>query len=217
MEIYSTEEQQLDAIRSWFKKNGLSTMWTVVIAVSLVMGYRYWQHHREVVLEKASESYAMMMFNLDEGDFTSVESQAKLLMSKFDNTPYAALAALSLAKDAILKNELDRAKEYLQWVVDKSSVNEFRQVAIMRLARVLSQQQQIDMALKLLGQSAEKANGYYTLQEELKGDLLMVQNNIPEAKEAYQRAWDKAGQGVRPVLRMKLEALGVTVPNSMSL
>lgn len=208
MEVYATEDQQLEAIRKWFKENGKSIFWAIIVVVTLVLGYRYWQHHTKVVTEKASEYYTAMMLSESQEDMQTAKAKANTLIAEYDNTPYASLAALFLAKISVQEKALEAAEEKLQWVIGHSKINEFKWVSKIRLARIYLAQEKHEKALALIDH--EEPNGYLTLTEELKGDIFVAQNKFDLARLAYETAFKTVSNDHidRSLLKMKLEELG---------
>ncbi|HET9843859.1 MAG TPA: tetratricopeptide repeat protein [Gammaproteobacteria bacterium] len=210
METYVTEEQQLDAIRKWFKEHGKTLLTAISLAVLLALGIRYWLHHKEVVRLKASDQYMAMVLNQNQEDVQSMQTKAQTLMKDFSHTPYASLAALQLAKHAVETQEFAKALQHLQWVIDNSSVVEFQLVARARAARILMHLGQYEKALQLC--TVTNSDGYTSLLEELKGDIYVAQNKPELAKKAYTAALKSTKEKdlEHPLLRMKLQELGGT-------
>ena len=42
MDIHRTEEEQVEAIKTWWKANGTSVIVGVVLGVAVIFGVRYW-------------------------------------------------------------------------------------------------------------------------------------------------------------------------------
>jgi predicted negative regulator of RcsB-dependent stress response len=209
VDVYTTEEQQLEAIKKWWKKYG-SLVLSVVLAISvMVAGVRYWQHHTQVVSETASLQFDQMMKSLKDKDKATAVVKAEQLINEYDKTPYASLAALMLAKEAVEEKDFIKATSHLQWVLEHAKVSDFKFMARTRLARILIDENKLDEALAML--TISNMNGYETLIEELKGDIYLAQNKVDDAKQALTRAWQSAPESAknRLVLRMKLEDLGL--------
>lgn len=209
MDVYTTEEQQLEALKKWWAKYGNKVLTVILVVALSVSGYRYWQHHRQVIAETASMQFDDMMKAVKEKDKTTALAKAERLVKEFDSTPYASLGALMLAKDAVEANDYAKASEHLNWVLEHASVNDFKFIARTRLARILMSENKFDEALSVL--NIQNTNGYETVIQELKGDIYLAQNKIDEAKEALTKAWKSAPETAksRLVLRMKLEDLGL--------
>lgn len=209
MDVYTTEEQQLEALKKWWAKYGNMVLTLVLVVAISVSGYRYWQHHRQVIAETASMQFDHMMKAVKEKDQATAIAKAERLMNEFEKTPYASLGALMLAKEAVEANDYLKATAHLNWVLEHASVNDFKLIARTRLARILMSEHKFDEALSVL--NIQNTNGYETLIQELKGDIYLAQNKLDEAKQALTKAWQTAPETAksRLVLRMKLEDLGL--------
>ncbi|MBQ4797252.1 tetratricopeptide repeat protein, partial [Pectobacterium versatile] len=47
MEVYSTENEQVEAIRRFFIENGKALAIGVVLGIGALVGWRFWQNHQE--------------------------------------------------------------------------------------------------------------------------------------------------------------------------
>lgn len=208
MEIYRTEEQQLEAIRTWFRKNGKSTIWMIIVVVAVVLGFRYYLHHQNVIKEKASEHYTLMLDSLNAGDKTTTEKEAGILKKDYKETPYAILAAFALAKEEVDAQKYEAAANELKWAMENAKSQDLKIIANVRLARVYLAMKNWDEVEKVLQQA--KADGYLSLLSEVKGDFYVLKQDLSKAKEEYKAAMeaDPSKGEKRPLLRMKMEELG---------
>ncbi|HBT14766.1 MAG TPA: hypothetical protein DEA88_16405, partial [Erwinia persicina] len=46
MEVYSNENEQVDALKNFFAQNGKALVVGVVLGVGALLGWRYWSHHQ---------------------------------------------------------------------------------------------------------------------------------------------------------------------------
>jgi predicted negative regulator of RcsB-dependent stress response len=119
------------------------------------------------------------------------------------------MAALVAARFHFDRNDLKAAKAQLEWVIERSPADDFKDLARLRLAAILLDEKAYDEALKLL--DARHAPAYDSQYAALRGDVLVAKNQPAEARAAYQLALEKAGKdqgGFRESVRMRLEALG---------
>ena len=137
-----------------------------------------------------------------------VQDIAAVIADKYARTGYAGYAALAAAKAAFDSGDPVAAKVRLQWVVDNGRDEATRDIARLRLAAVLLDQKQYDDALKLV--DTPHVDALSALYADLKGDLLVAQMKLPEARAAYQLALDKseAKSAYRTLIQIKLDALG---------
>ena len=152
MADYETEEQQVEALKKWWKENGRSVMAGVVIGVGSLLGWKGWQNYQQQQAEIASQLFGELnrVVNLQQVD--QVISQATSLRDEYSHTPYATLASLILAKAQNEKGELDKAVDSLDWVIEHSSQVELRDMARLRKVRVLIAQDRLDAAESLLAE-----------------------------------------------------------------
>ena len=58
MEVYSTENEQVDAIKQFFKNYGLTIVLAAVIGFGGVFGWKYWQSHQTNRLQESAGAFA---------------------------------------------------------------------------------------------------------------------------------------------------------------
>jgi predicted negative regulator of RcsB-dependent stress response len=143
------------------------------------------------------------------GDAKALRDAGGALTEGYPRTLYASMGALAAARFHFDRNELKSAKAQLQWVLERSPSEEYREVARLRLAHVLLDEKAHDEALKLL--EAKPLEAYAPQVAALRGDVLAAMDRRDEAKAAYRLALDKAGsQGgaFRDSVQLRLDALG---------
>ena len=207
MYIHATEEQQIEAIKGWWKKNGSSIITGVLIALIVVFGWRYWTQHKEAKAQQVSVAYQQILEALQKDEADVVESLGNNLVKDYSDTSYAALAALALAKVKLDQDDSDKAAEHLQWVIDHAKQQEVQQIARVRLANVRYSQGQYDAALAAL--DVDIAPTFSGMVEALKGDIYAAQGELDKARSAYQTALQlgTADQD-QQLVQMKLNDLG---------
>ena len=204
MEIYSTEEQQAEAIKRFFRENGLSLALGVIVGLGGLYGWKAYNQNQITTAEQASDAYTKLV----ESD--SVLASADAFISENKDTQYATLAAFVAAKEAVDAQNLDLANEKLSWIVTNVDNAELKAIATTRLARVQIAQQQYDDALSTL--NAPLPEAFNANVAELKGDIYTQQGNKEQARVAYQAAVDAGGLTSNPLLQIKLDDLAVTSP-----
>jgi predicted negative regulator of RcsB-dependent stress response len=187
METHTTEEQQIAALKNWWKENGSSIVTGIVLGLAVLFGAKAWFAYQERTAQNASNVYMVMMNALETGDTATVTERAGLLISEFSRTPYAAFAALALAKLKLGEGELEAAQAQLQWALDNSGSGAISDVARLRLARVLVARGDLDAAGQLLDQ-AVPGSAFDTLYTEVRGDIYQARGELVLANDAYQQA-----------------------------
>ncbi|MBI1196144.1 MAG: tetratricopeptide repeat protein [Gammaproteobacteria bacterium] len=207
MANYETEEQQLQAIKSWWNKHGNAVSWILLVVMAAVAGGRYWIAHKEQLAESAATEFAQLRNELHAGNYEAVEKRVKYIQDSFGDSPYAVQAALLKAKADVDQNKLPDAETALQWVLDHEAQPEIKAVARLRLARVLASEGQQERALTVLGQgdSGTLLAGY----EEARGDIYRSMGRVEDARMAYQKALLATPKDQdRRILQMKVDDLG---------
>ena len=145
-------------------------------------------------------------------DHKKVRDIAAQIVDRYSSTAYAAMAALGGAKAAFITGDLAAARTQLKWVIDNASEDAVRDVARLRLAGVLLDENNHDEALKIL--DAVPVESLTGLFADLRGDVLAAQGRNAEARSAYQLALDRseANSGYRATIQLKLDALGDAAP-----
>ena len=204
MEIYSTEEQQAEAIKRFFRENGLSLALGVIVGLGGLYGWKAYNQNQITTAEQASDAYTKLVESDD------VLASADAFISENKDTQYATLAAFVAAKEAVDAQKLDVANEKLSWIVSNVDNAQLKAIATTRLARVQIAQQQSDDALTTFNSPLPEA--FNANIAELKGDIYTQQGNKEQARVAYQAAVDAGGLTSNPLLQIKLDDLAVTSP-----
>lgn len=204
-----TDEEQVEKLKAWFKENGMSIVFGIIIGVGGLSGYRYWIHVQETTAEQASSHYSQMIEALDAGDGESLQSHAETLISEYDATEYALLARLALAKHHVGRGEFDLAEQLLQQIVGVAAQEPLAYLARARLAAVQLQTDKLEQALATL--TVEFPAEFAAQVDELRGDIYSRQGKVNNAIEAYRKAQSASpGPANADFLLQKLNDLGST-------
>ena len=206
-----TEQEQIEQLKSWIKQYGLTVVSGILIALVLVSLWHTWQNYQTRMLTHASGVYDEMLTARAQNDASSLVNakvQAEKLLSHYPKTPYAQFAAFMLARDAIAHQQYPEAITQLTWVVDHGNDSALRQIAKIRIARILITENKSRDALTEL-QKVYNPN-FTGLIEEVKGDAYFQLKDNASAKNAYQialNALPKDEAAEKPLLQMKLDNL----------
>ncbi len=208
MDVFTTEEQQLEALKNWWRANGTSVLLGAALGLAAIGGWKFWQQHTATTASRASDAYETAIKLADDASKRAEFKQAtEVLVSEHAGTAYAQFGQLYLAREAVRDNDLPRAASLLQAVADKPEHEAIGHVATLRLARVKLAQGEAEAALKLVDISADKAGAYQNAYALVRGDVLTALNRQAEANAAYQAASGEQGLLAQdPALKLKLEA-----------
>ena len=213
---YLTEQEQVELLKNWIKQYSLVILAGVIIAAIGITSWRYWQQRQYKILSHASAIYDEMLTKRAQNDKEATWVQAKKLYSHYPKTIYGQLAALMLAREAVLKKNYPEVEKHLNWVIKKSDIAAFRQIARLRLARLFIAQRLPEKSITTLKKVEDKSfNG---LINEIRGDAYFAMNQITKAQQSYQQALSEIPNAlvVRPLLQMKYDNLNTTYPSSSS-
>ena len=208
-----TEEEQVEALKDWWKENGKSILVAVVVALSGVFGWKAWLQQQENTAEAASIGYQNLLDSValsiskpdDETLVTTSEHIATGLKAEFDSSEYARFAALLMAKVYADQGKYEDVLKELDWVLAHKPSEEMRNIALLRKARVYLAQGESQKGLNELKSLTHDA--FAAEKNELEGDLQVLAGNKSEARAAYQRAIESSQAQSNPLLTIKLEDL----------
>jgi predicted negative regulator of RcsB-dependent stress response len=206
---YDLEEQeQIDSFKAWWKQYGNLLTWVLIVALTAYASWTGWNYYQRSQSAQASQLYDELQKAVVAKDNAKVQRAAADMQDKFGRSAYAQMSALAAAKAAFDANDLKTAKAQLQWVSDKGRDDEYKAIARIRLAGILLDEKAYDEGLKLL--ATDMPAQFAGLVADRKGDILVAQNKLEEARAAYQTALEKTEQKSpgRQLIQLKLDAIG---------
>lgn len=205
------EQDNLDALKAtWQRYSGIVTK-LLILALIGVGAWSGWEYWRATRANQAVIQYEQFEKSLESNDATKILNIAKVFQEKFPSMAYAQMSALIAAKFAFEANNKAGAKSQLQWASEHGDSKELRSIATLRLAAVLLDEKAYDAALALL---KDPPKGFVSAYAQQRGDILVTQKKLPEARAAYQLALDKLesqAQDQRQLIEFKLDMVGSNI------
>jgi predicted negative regulator of RcsB-dependent stress response len=203
------EQEQLAELKAWWRQHGNLIVMTIVAAALAFSAWQGWRWYQASQAAQGAGVYESLVRAAQTGDAKALRDASGTLIESYPRTLYASMGALVAARFHFDRNDLKAAKTQLEWVVDKSPSEDFRDLGRLRLAAILLDEKAYDEALKLL--DAKHGPAYDAQYAALRGDVLVAKSQPAEARAAYKLALDKATKeqgNFRETVRMRLEALG---------
>ncbi len=204
MDVYQTEEQQVEAIKGFWKENGTAVIAGLVLGFAGFIGFNYYQDAQLASEVATSDAYQTIIENSVKDGTTFAESGDKFIAENKESS-YASLTALALAKAASTHKDWSQVAKHLTVAIENSTDQGIKAIASVRLARVQIQLEQYNEALATLAVTLPES--FKASIEETKGDAYLKQDKIELARNAYQAAIDVEGQANNGTLQMKLNDL----------
>ena len=224
MEVYKTEEEQLETLKKWFRDNGRQLFTGMLVAAVAAFGIYSWQQRQLHQGDTASVEYQNLLQAVraidaaaaaPEGNakdkFATARALADKLKTDFESSTYAQFAALFKAKLAVDENDLAQAESELKWVLAHKPADDLRAPTQLRLARILHAKGDDSGALAQLDEA--HAGSYAGAYLHLKGDIAQAKGDIEAARAAYTKAQELQHNMTAPIndplLDMKLRDLQI--------
>lgn len=211
MEIYDSEEEQVAALKAWWKENNRSVIIGAILGVALIVGWDYWQSQKLKRAEEASALYGELLNFVNKDKKDSAEKLSQQLEKQYGSSAYANYAPLMQAKLKVSAGDLAAAKKILE-VQMKQGDKPLQNVARIELIRLMLATKEYEKGLQLIAEvdpaSTKSFNATY---EELTGDLYVALDRLGEARTAYQNAIREGASS--PLLQFKLD--DITAPETI--
>jgi predicted negative regulator of RcsB-dependent stress response len=129
------------------------------------------------------------------------------LTGEYSDTPYAAQAALAIARYDIENSKPDDSMDMLNWAIAHAKDQNLVLLAKLRLARVKLAVGDAQAALATL--NVTDAGGFAALYDDVRGDAYVKLGDKDKARAAYQQALAKwtDDMGDKSLIQMKLNEL----------
>jgi predicted negative regulator of RcsB-dependent stress response len=204
VDVYQTEEQQVEAIKGFWKENGTAVIAGLVIGFAGFIGFGKYKEVQLANEVETSDAYQTVMESAGKDGELFSTSASKFITDNKDSS-YASLTALALAKDAATHKDWPQVAKHLTTAIENSTNQGVKAIASIRLARVQIQLEQYTEALATLALTLPES--FKSAVEETKGDAYFKQGKADLARDAYQKALNVEGQENNTALQMKLNDL----------
>lgn len=216
MQVYTTEDEQVEAIKRWLREYGRQIITGMLIAAVAAFGVYSWKQRQAHQRAAASIEYQSLLQAVQQAESNSSKETlatarhyADTLKNDFSGTAYAQFAALFNAKLAVQENDLAKAESELRWVLEHKPSADIAALTQLRLARVLVAKGDSAAALALLDD--KDAGSYAAPFAQLKGDIALAKGDSDKARAEFEKARQLESKMSAPtndpLLEMKLRDL----------
>ena len=186
MAVYDLEEQeQIAAIRGWWKQYGGWAIGIILIVAIAAMGWYGWQSYLKSQNAEASRVYLVLQQASAQQDTGRIKQAAGELVTKYPSSQFAALGALLAATSLQAAGDSKSAEAQLNWVAAEGS-DAVRGIARLRLAGMQMDDKNFEGALKTLSETPPP--GFAARYDAAKGDVYVAQGKLIEARASYDAA-----------------------------
>jgi predicted negative regulator of RcsB-dependent stress response len=208
-EEYLTDDEQLEAVKRFTREYAPVLIIGALIGAGALFGWRYYQTYQTQQGLKAAAQFAELSALAQGSDVAKSRQVADQLIQDYPSSPYADQAKLVLARIDVDAGQDANAIAPLTAVMNDSKDTELRQIARLRLARVLIDQGKPDDAIKLLSEA--NPGSFAGRYHEVHADALYAKKDTAAAITEYKAALDAADSGGvdAAMVEMKLADLGV--------
>jgi len=200
----TTEQDEAELVKKWLRENGHSVVLGLVIGISGIFGWKYYQDYRITQNQQTAKNFAQLG-NLDNTEYLSAKTR---FTQDNPDSIYAVNANLLGAAKAVKLKDFGNAGKSLTWVMQNAKSMGFRLLARLNLARVEINAGNYDIAIELLeNTTAESFAVQYAMTL---GEAYAKKGDLAKARELYNKAQILAVQipGVSQLMEMKLNNLG---------
>ena len=201
-----SDSDEVQMFRNWMKEYGYYILFSILAFLIVNFGWRYWKQYKEYKLGQATVMYDQVLQSFDKEKNEELKLFGEKLIKNHPKTIYASLASLTLAKHYVDSGDLKSAQENFEFVIKEAPSKEVKELARVRVARILIALKDPQKALDTLANSQD--DGFYaSTVNEVRGDALLKLGKNEEAEKAYSLAkslnTDVSSQP--PLLKMKMQ------------
>jgi len=198
MSRYESDDEQVEALKKWWKENGTSLLSTLLVVVIGWSGWTYYQTDKMNKALEGSTTFELLQNAMQAGQFAEVAREGLKFIESQPESPYAVGIALMEAKYHIEKKEYELAKKHFDWVIENSKDDAMRVIGATRLASLQIDLKAFDEAAKTLARidvkplnpALQSTHAFYA------GQLALAKQDLTEAKTILQTVIDNEATDV---------------------
>jgi predicted negative regulator of RcsB-dependent stress response len=208
VEIYETEEEQVAALKAWWKENSHATFIGVGLGVAIILGWNYWQSYKKEQAMQSSAIYSKLLSANEVGNKAQLTDASEQIRKAYGSTDYNQYAALFEANNAVQQGDQAKARVLLDSVASSSDLA-LSNIAKIRRVRLMLANKEYEQGLAYINAiDPATTAGFSGHYDELVGDLYVALDRLDLARTSYESALRNGLQS--PLLAMKIDDLTVS-------
>ena len=207
MDPHMAEDEDLQKLKEWWKKNGTSIVAGISLGLAAIIGVNGWNYYTSNRAENASSLYFQLRQSANAGNTAATSELVRELTNDFASTPYAPSGALVAAGALYNAQELDQARQLLNWTIDNSKDENIVHTARLRLAYLELGEGNTAQVFELT--SVTDPGNFASHYAEIRADAHRLDGATEEAINAYDEALSTLSpvSGYAAVLEAKRNSL----------
>jgi len=212
MDVYQTEEEQVESIKKWWAENSRAIFFGVGLSLFTIFGFQSWKEQQRATAIEASDLYQQLAQSMKDSKFDAALLLANEIDASYGDTAYAALAGMQKAKAQVESGDRKGAVSTLEKVAAEDGNSSIRHVARLRAFRIRVGDGEMKAVIadidSVIAEDAGINPGEFIGQyEALKGDAYRLLGNVEKARHGYIAALRNATLD-RRLIQLKLDDLG---------
>lgn len=192
MDDLLSEKEQIEQMRAWWSDYGNYVIAGIILGAAILFAINYYQSSVRTAQLEASALYDTLTDHVVDGRIEAAETFAGRILSEYPDSAYAPQAQLAMARLYMDQNRDEDSADALRALLASSADDGFKDVARVRLAKVLLYQDKAEEVVDLL--EGRTGGAFAARYAETLGDAYEKLGRYNEARAAYQRALGEPNQ-----------------------
>lgn len=180
------EHEQSERVKQWLFKNGSNILTGLLLAVSAVAGWQWWQGRQAKQGQEAANQYQVFVQAVEKNDDAKATVLGESFIKNYAESDLAFIASLRLAKFHLDQGKPELAAKTLKSAQSVAHGPQNLELLEIRKAQLAQSQGKWDDMAALL--NAFKPKFYPATYEEMQGDLALARNQREQAAKHYRSA-----------------------------
>ncbi len=124
-----SEEEQWESMKRWLRENTPFILGLVAVGLVGWFGWKWWRSHEDEQAVAANAAYERILATFDERKIPEALTQVEELRKAYPKSAYVSAADLASAKVFVITNQLDKAAQSLERVMNGATDESLRPIA----------------------------------------------------------------------------------------